>query len=341
MERVATGGAASNQTGRTQHPYSRTGPGPGTCVLLPLLPQVDEHSGEVTYPAGRIMILGGGGAEKEPEPSDETDQEPPPVGTGGYDLHSDTEATNTAEILDFSGPDREWRFTNESMHHPRVMPDSVLLPNGRVLVVGGGRFGQSGGLLAHFTSTDTLGNPDKGATDPVLAPEMFDPETETWEELCPKGLERLYHTTAVLLPDARVLVAGHDGALNMSPYDASRYELEVFSPPYLFGPDGTPAHRPAIIQAPASVNLAQRFAIRMREVAQIASVVLIRQSSTTHQINSDQRLVGLAIASADGDRLRVQMPSSGGVTPPGFYMLFIVDRSGVPSVAHWMRVNTA
>ena len=340
MTRVAANGATSKQTGRTMHPYSRTGPGPGTCVLLPLLPKLDERSGEVTYPAGRIMILGGGGAEKEPEPDDPTDEAPPPVGTGGYKLHSDTPATNTAEILDFSDSDPEWRYTNESMHHPRVMPDSVLLPNGRVLVVGGGRFGQSGGLLAHFTSTDTQGNPDKGATDPVLAPEMFDPETETWEELCPKSLERLYHTTAVLLPDARVLVAGHDGALNMSPYDASRYELEVFSPPYLFAPDGTLANRPAIIEAPARVDLAQRFTIRTREAVQIASVVLIRQSSTTHQINSDQRLVGLAIVAAEGDQVQVQMPSKGGIAPPGFYMLFIVDRNGVPSIAHWMRVNS-
>jgi hypothetical protein len=337
MVRVATGNAGPKQTGRTVHPYSRTGPGPGTCVLLPLLPRVSS-TGEVAYPRGRIMILGGGGAEKEPEPSDETDQQPPPVGTGGYQLHSNTAATNTAEILDFSSPDREWRST-ESMHHGRVMPDSVLLPNGKVLVVGGGSFGQSGGLLAHFTSTDMHGNPDKGATDPVLQPEIFDPETETWEELCPKSLERLYHTTAVLLPDARVLVAGHDGALNMPPYDASRYELEVFSPPYLFGPDGTPANRPAIVEAPANVNLAQRFGIRTREAAEIASVVLIRQSSTTHQINSDQRLVGLAIVGTDGDQLQVQMPSEGGVAPPGFYMLFLVDQRGVPSVAHWVRVN--
>jgi len=168
---------------------------------------------------------------------------------------------------------------------------------------------------------------------------MFDPETETWEELCPRILERLYHTTAVLLPDARVLIAGHDGALNMPPYDASRYELEVFSPPYLFGPDGKPANRPVIVQAPVSANLAQRFDIRTRQVSEIASVVLIRQSSTTHQINSDQRLVGLAITSADGDRLQVQMPSTGSVALPGFYMLFLVDRSGVPSVAHWIRVN--
>lgn len=339
MVRVAANGAPSTQTGRTQHPYSRTGPGPGTCVLLPLLPQVDGQTGEVTYPRGRIMILGGGGAEKEPEPADPTDEEMRPPPQKAYDLHSDTAATNTAEILDFDTPDWQWRYTKEPMRHGRVMPDSVLLPNGRVLVIGGGLKGQSGGLLAHFTSTDLQGNPDKGATDPVLEPEMFDPETETWEQLCPRLLERLYHTTAVLLPDARVLVAGHDGALNMPPYDASRYELEVFSPPYLFGPDGKPANRPAVVQAPASANLAQRFDIGTRQASEIASVVLIRQSSTTHQINSDQRLVGLAIVSADAERLQVQMPPTGGYAPPGFYMLFIVNRSGVPSVAHWIKVN--
>jgi hypothetical protein len=169
---------------------------------------------------------------------------------------------------------------------------------------------------------------------------MFDPKTETWEELCPRILDRLYHTTAVLLPDARVLVAGHDGALNMPPYDSSRYELEVFSPPYLFGPNGTPANRPAIIETPQSVNLAERFGIRTREAEQIASVVLIRQSSTTHQINSDQRLVGLAVLGREADQVQVQMPSEGSVAPPGFYMLFIVDRSGVPSIASWIRVKS-
>lgn len=331
--------AGPTRTGHTQHPYSRTGPGPGTSVLLPLLPQVDGATGAISYPAGRILILGGGGAEKEPDDEDPTDQEPRSDGSTGYDLHSDTEATATAEILDFSTPNPQWRYTKRSMRHGRVMPDSLLLPNGRVLVVGGGSKGQSGGLLAHFTSTDLQGNPDKGATDPVLHPEMFDPQTETWEELCPKTLQRLYHTTAVLLPDARVLVAGHDGALNMPPYDASRYELEIFSPPYLFGDDGQPATRPVIVNAPASAGIAQRFSIQTRSASAITSVVLIRQGSTTHQTNSDQRLVGLAIVRVVGETLEVQMPPTGGYAPPGYYMLFVVDRLGVPSVAHWIRVT--
>jgi Galactose oxidase-like, Early set domain/Glyoxal oxidase N-terminus len=340
MVRVAARNASSKQTGRTQHPYSRTGGGPGTCVLLPLVPTFEARAGAVTYPAARILILGGGTAEKEPEPSDPTDDEVRPEdGTTGYHLHSSTPATNTAEILDFASPDPQWRYTKEPMQHPRVIVDSVLLPNGRVLVVGGGRFGQSGGLLAHFTSTETGGTPDKGATDPVMEPELFDPETETWETLCPKPVKRLYHTSALLLPDARVLVAGHDGALNMPPYDSSQYGLEVFSPPYLFGPDGKPALRPVVVEAPDSARLAARFGIRVSAASAIRSIVLIRQSCTTHQINSDQRFVGLAIVGAGEDRHEVQMPAAAGITPPGYYMLFAVDAAGVPSVAHWLRVT--
>ena len=80
---------------------------------------------------------------------------------------TDVPATNSAEILDFSQDTPEWKETM-SMYNGRVMPDSILLPDAKVLVLGGGRFGQSGGLLAHFASTDTHGQPDKGATDPVF-----------------------------------------------------------------------------------------------------------------------------------------------------------------------------
>jgi hypothetical protein len=305
--------------------------------LLPLIPSYDRTNGQVKYPAGRILILGGGGAEKEPEPKDPTDEETRSDGTTGYHLHSDVMATSTAEILDVDEPNPQWKLT-KTMFNQRVMPDSILLPNATVLVIGGGRYGQSGGLLAHFTSTDTDGNPDKGATDPVLEPEMYDPVTEEWKRLARKPLARLYHTTAVLLPDARVLVAGHDGALNMAPYDTSRYELEIFSPPYLFGADGQLAPRPVITDAPAQIPFGRAFAIGSPDAGNIASVALIRQSSTTHQINSDQRYVGLAIVNQDGNGVMVQAPVAGDVLPPGYYMLFIVNRSGVPSVAHWMRV---
>lgn len=329
--RVAQGSAPAHLPGGTVHKFSRTGPGPGTCVLLPFEPSVDEETGQPSYGAGRVMILGGGGEEGKPDPG---------VPGETYALDSYTPATNTAEILDFDDSDRQWRMVSQRMHAGRVMPDTVLLPTGKVLVLGGGRYGQSGGLLAHFTSSDVGGRPNKGAWDPVFEPELFDPISETWTRLCPKPLARLYHTTAVLLPDARVLVAGHDGALNMRPYDESRYELEVFSPPYLFDSNGDLARRPSVVSAPGVATYNQRLNIVFRSEHGVGRVSLIRQSSTTHQINSDQRCIGLAFQLMSRDRLTVSMPPGDGIAPPAYYMLFIIDEQGVPSEGHWLRLNS-
>ncbi len=298
-------------------------------MLLPFEPSVGEDTAETTYPPARLMILGGGGAEGKPDPV---------VPRETYELDSYKPATNTAEILDLGDSDPQWRMLTQGMHAGRVMPDSVLLPTGKVLVVGRGRYGQSGGLLAHFTSSDVGGRPNKGAWDPVLGPELFDPVSETWTKLCPKPLARLYHTTAALLPDARVLVAGHDGALNMRPYDESQYDLEVFSPPYLFDADGQPAARPSVFAAPGLATYQQTIEIGFRSEHGVGRVSLIRQSSTTHQINSDQRCIGLAFEVTSHDRATVSMPPGGGVAPPGYYMLFLVDGRGVPSEAHWLRL---
>jgi hypothetical protein len=215
------------------------------------------------------------------------------------------------------------------------MPDSILLPDGTVLVVGGGRFGRSGGLLAHFATVELDGQADKGGLDPVLEPELFDPVTETWRTLCRKPIARLYHTTAMLLPDARVLVAGHDGALNMKPYDRSRYELELFSPPYLFAPDGSPAERP-VVEVTDDVIYGSR--IELRSSRPIRSVALIRPTAVTHQINSEQRYVELGLEQTAPTVVAAAPPSSN-VAPPGWYLLFAVDTSGVPSEGRWVRVH--
>ena len=328
------GGGGGGPIELTRWPFSRTGPGPGTCVLLPLAPE--QRNGAPHYRPGRIMILGGGGAEKASEP---------PIKGEVYALNPTVPATDTAEILDLSEPRPRWRYVGADptaadydpqvcprpMRYRRVMPDAVLLPDGKVLVVSGGTTGQSGGFMAHVPGP--TGIPDMGATGPVRNPELFDPETESWEVMCPKPLDRLYHATALLLPDGRVLVAGHDGFLNMEPYDSSRYELEIYSPPYLFrGP------RPTIRSAPTEITYGQRFAISTPDAADLRSVALVRASSITHQINTDQRHVKLQVASIQGDQLVLEAPPNGAVAPPGYYMLFIVNARGVPSVAHWVRV---
>ena len=158
-------------------------------------------------------------------------------------------------------------------------------------------------------------------------------EADTWEQLCSTSVTRLYHATAALLPDGRVLVAGHDGPFNMPPFDSSEYRLETYSPPYLFrGP------RPVIGGAPSAIWCSTAFVIDTPAPAEIDRVVLIRQGSITHQTNTDQRYVGINFERR-ADRLICSAPPDSAVAPPGHYMLFLVNRRGVPSVASWVQVR--
>ncbi len=274
----------------TQYPWSRTYPGEGTSVLLPLLP-----TSSPPYRA-RILVIGGGGADPE-------------------QLTISTPANPTVELLDLGAAAPAWRFT-APMSWPRVMPDAALLPDGTVAVVGG----------------SSTGRADFGI-DPVLAVELFDPVSEQWSTLCPMRVPRSYHATALLLPDARVLIIGKDGLFNHEPYNYPEHRVEIFSPPYLFrGP------RPAITAATQDVSYDETFDIETPDAARIASVALLRAGAATHSFNMDQRYVGLAIGARTANRLTVTSPPDGTIAPPGHYMLFIVDTAGVPSISTFVHL---
>jgi hypothetical protein len=123
----------------------------------------------------------------------------------------------------------------------------------------------------------------------------------------------------------------------MEPYDRSRYELELFSPPYLFAPDGSLAARPTINRAPDAIGYGRPFEINVS--AHIKSACLIQPSALTHQINPGQRYVGLGIdAQGDGRVVLGGVPNAN-VLPPGWHLLFAVNDAGTPSVAHWLHVQ--
>ena len=136
---------------------------------------------------------------------------------------------------------------------------------------------------------------------------------------------RAYHSTAVLLPDGRVLSAGQTrGNLQTTG--------EVFSPTYLFaGP------RPVIDAAPQAIGYGESFVVETAGAAAIDEVTLIRASTVTHGVYFDQRSVPLSFTPG-ADTLTVSEPASNLDAPPGWYMLFVLD-GGVPSVAAWVQVS--
>ncbi len=217
--------------------------------------------------------------------------------------------TATAEIIDLTDPSPRWRYTRP-MNFPRTNANAVILPHGRILVVGGHSEPQQ-----------------QPPHSPVFEAEMFDPKTETWSVMAPMQRPRVYHSTALLLPDARVLSAGSGGERN----------AEIYSPPYLFrGP------RPVIEAVPARLPYGKPFVVKSPDASDIKSVVLIRLSSVTHSTDMDQRYVPLEFnPPKQGDpSLIVDAPDDGNLGPPGYYMLFLLNEDSVPSKAAMVQVGT-
>jgi hypothetical protein len=222
----------------------------------------------------------------------------------------------TAEIIDLTAATPAWRNTG-SMAYARRQINATVLPDGRVLVTGG----SSGAGFDNESS-------------PVLAAEVWDPATERWTTLASMRTPRLYHSTALLLPDGRVLSAG-GGRYGQA---VNHLDAEIYSPPYLFRADGSPAQRPVITAAPASVVYGQTFTVETPDAASIAAVTWVRLGSVTHAFNMNQRLLHLSFSTTPGG-LNIVAPASGGLAPPGHYMLFLLNDKGVPSVAKIMRID--
>ena len=206
-----------------------------------------------------------------------------------------------------------WRET-APMAHGRSYHNLTLLPDGTVLASGGGS--RSDGV--------DIANAVKPA-------EIWNPDTETWTTVASLTNGRLYHSTALLLPDGRVLMAG-GGALPGS-IAVDQKNAEIYSPPYLFK-----GARPTITAAPATMQYGATFDVTTPDAAQIAHVSLIRSPSVTHAIDMNQRFQFLNFTQASG-KVTVTAPANANLAPPGDYMLFIVDTNGVPSVAKFVRAQ--
>jgi hypothetical protein len=229
--------------------------------------------------------------------------------------------TASSEVIDLNaGTGAAWRGVG-AMSVARRQMNATLLADGTVLATGGSNAG---------------GFNSKPTDDRVLAAERWSPTTEQWTPLARQTHYRLYHSTALLLPDGRVLSVGSGQPAATGLTDD--FTAELFSPPYLFKLDGTAAARPVISGAPTSVTYGATFSVGISSAAVIAKVTWIRLSAVTHSTNMNQRLNYLGFTSTSGSTLSITAPGSANLAPPGDYMLFVVDANGVPSVAKIVRI---
>lgn len=234
---------------------------------------------------------------------------------GAPSVINTTNSTNTTAVIDLTAPTPAWRKTGP-MAQNRVYHTLTMLADGRVLAVGG-----------EATSDQTI------VKTGVLPTEIWDPTTETWSAAAPIAVARNYHSTAALMPDGRVMISG--GGHPTSGSDPGEFNTQIYSPSYLFN-----GARPSISSATSAVSYTAPITVTTPDAASIGSVTLVSLAADTHQIDMNQHFVPLSFTAGTGT-LTVQAPSSASVAPPGNYMLFILNKQGVPSVSAPVRILAA
>ena len=215
-----------------------------------------------------------------------------------------------AYVIDMNQPSPLWRQV-AFMAFPRAFLNLTSLPDGSVLATGGG------------TTKD-----GQNLANAVLPAELWSPATETWTTVASMATPRLYHSQALLLPDGRVFVGGSGGDSGV----ADQKSAEIYSPPYLFK-----GARPVISSAPSVVNYGGTFSVTTPDASSIASVRLISLGSVTHGFNMNQHALSLDFVQAPGS-VAVTAPANANLATPGYYMLFLVNSNGVPSVSTFVSL---
>jgi hypothetical protein len=235
---------------------------------------------------------------------------------GAPSIASQSDTSGNADTIDMTSSTPTWKQI-ASMHYPRAYHSMVMLANGTVMVEGGEP------VAGNWTGQAEV-------SGGVLPAEIWNPGTGQWTTEAPMGATRGYHTSMLLLPDARVLVAGSG---HRDPGDPGQYSAQVYSPPYLFnGP------RPTIASAPAAAAYGSTIAVQTPQASSIRAVNLVDMGASTHQQDFDQHFVPLRFRAGSGT-LSVKMPTNPNNAPPGNYMLFLIGAGGVPSVASLINVS--
>ncbi|WP_340198570.1 galactose oxidase-like domain-containing protein [Ascidiimonas sp. W6] len=260
----------------------------GSSVLLPI--PIDENGNPPD--TVKVMVIGGGtkgtNDENVPALSD--------IKIFTYDVNAQT--ISETQKFESAG---------------RLMGDGILLPDGNVLIVGGAKTGYANTNQDRFLKATLL----KIVNGERVA---------GYRDLADAEEDRGYHASALLLPDASVMVSGGNGNwLGMDGPEEELTSVEVFSPPYIDNPLLT---RPIIFDAPETLQLDQEFSVTVNDPDVASRIVLVRHGSRTHSLDTDQRLLNFTAVKttlSDGRiRLTARMPDDASYIPPGPYMIFVL-----------------
>ncbi|NEQ50917.1 MAG: DUF1929 domain-containing protein, partial [Leptolyngbya sp. SIO3F4] len=238
---------------------------------------------------------------------------------GGQNVYSGGIVTDVAYDIDINNGDQVTVDKQDPMNYRRSYATGVVMADGQVFVVGGSEKGVA------FSDAEA-----------VYRPEVWNPDTGEWTLLAQQQIARTYHSVALLQPDGRVFVGGGGLCGNCS---TNHSDAEIYTPGYLYNEDGTLADRPVIGSGPDQAGYGQNIGITIDNGMPITEFNLVRLSSVTHSVNTDQRFLSVDFTANGDGSYQLTTPESGNVAPPGYYMLFAMNDQGVPSEAKMIQIS--
>ena len=229
--------------------------------------------------------------------------------------------SNGVIVVDIADAGNPVLTPTQSLSSQRQWVNATILADGKVLATSGSQVRSA--LIGVNTKA-----------------EIWDPTTGQWMQGPQAAKPRLYHSNAILLPDASVLVSGGGATEPTGTGPADNLNSEIYYPPYFFAAGGQRASRPIIASAPGWVDIGTVIPVSVANAGSVSRVTLVKTGASTHSFNMDQRFLDLTF-SANGLNLSVQAPARAADATPGYYMLFVFNEVGAPSVAKIVRVGIA
>jgi hypothetical protein len=237
------------------------------------------------------------------------------MGGGGVG-QSDSSTARTAQI-DMAAPDPHW-VSGPRLTEPTRYPITVLLPSDQVLVTGGSRYYRG----AH-------GSDNKDTR-------IYNAATNSFARAADSITGRDYHSGGLLLPNGNVLTLGGNplfGDKADTTPQIFNQEIDVYFPPYMFR-----GNRPRIIAAPKVMNLGNSYLVKVSQSSSIQYLRAMRPDNPTHVTDVNARSIAVDFTRVGNGEIRITLPSNANLIPPSYYMLFAVNRKGIPSAGYWVRI---